>query len=199
MKTIRSLIAFVVLIAFVTMMQVAAVPAGLAPTSSEVTVTGADEQAPGLIEQTSAKKVVKKKSALVPIIIGVVAVGAIAAVLVLFVFKGNDIRGTWQVTRFLEGSSTPFIFPITFTGEKKSGTFVAVQGGNNLTGTYTVDGKTVNFDFGAGSSTYTGTFTDKDNLSGTTVHTSGKTGTWTAVRTAEASVSQPAGSGEPDR
>jgi hypothetical protein len=140
----------------------------------------------GLIEQEAPSGYAKKKSSVLPIIIGVVAVGAIAAVLVLVVFKTKyDITGTWSETNTVVTGTTS----IVFSGDKKSGT-VSLQPKYLDTGTYTVSSKTVHFEFHASGYTYNwvydGEFDGKDTMSGTVKYVPGSgstsTGTWSATR-----------------
>ena len=107
--------------------------------------------------------------------------------------KKFDITGVWTLNYFwnnepavktdtLELSSVQGMMGanssiITFTGDKKSGTF---QSESN-TGTYTVDGKNVRWIFSVGT-TYTGTATDDNNMSGTMISYMGMTGTWICTR-----------------
>jgi hypothetical protein len=85
----------------------------------------------------------------------------------------------------LTGTST-----IIFSGDKKAGT-LTLQGYID-TGTYTVDGKTVHFEFHAAgydyNFVYDGQFDDKDKMSGTTQYYANSVlqdeGTWQATRVA---------------
>ncbi|MCX6558114.1 MAG: hypothetical protein NTW95_11925 [Candidatus Aminicenantes bacterium] len=125
-----------------------------------------------------------KKSILPYVLIGV---GVVAVAAVLVVLKTSyAIRGDWNVSRTAAGST--YEFTVNFSGEKASGTFEAEQSGNLLNGTYTVDGKNVEWTFESGSK-YTGTFTDKDAMSGSYLKFDGTTtGTWTAARATTAAV-----------
>ena len=90
--------------------------------------------------------------------------------------KKFDITGTWTVNgNWIAWVS--FSGTITFSGDKKSGTFIDF--GNN-TGTYTVDGKNVRWEYPSGTF-YTGTSSDDNVMSGTMNSTS-LTGSWTATR-----------------
>jgi len=176
-----------VILSFLGLTQIAAMPT--APAGGTAAIAASDEEAPGVVEtKAPAYKAKKKGSALVPIIIGVVAVGAIAAVLVLVVFKSYDITGEWDMyDSVFSGTST-----IVFTGTKKSGAVSFLD--FNDTGTYTVSGKNVDFSYaGAGSSSrwvHTGKFENKDKISGTLTFL-GESGTWFATRLATARTTTP--------
>ena len=160
------------------------------------------DREPGAIEKIgSSGSHAAKKSPIIPIIIGVVVVGAVAAVLILVVFKTKyDIVGTWTGPFTSDSSSHQWTVTITFTGDKKSGTFVYHDSdGWDETGTYVVDGKDVTFTFDAEEDpiTFSGSFSDKNHMNGTWLHAPvGATGTWTLSRgatiTAFAPVDTPA-------
>ncbi len=99
--------------------------------------------------------------------------------------KGYDITGTWQSNVHSTTINWDYTISHTFTGKKKSGT-VLESGFCGETGTYTVDGKNVNFTItwsSGNAGVFTGTFIDKDTMSGTFHETlSTNTGTWTATR-----------------
>ncbi len=90
--------------------------------------------------------------------------------------KKFDIQGIWTVSYTWSNSGTGTT-TITFTGSKTSGTFSSQK----YTGTYTVNDKSVTWRYTSGT-TYTGTSTDDNNMSGTMIGHKGGTGTWTAVR-----------------
>lgn len=171
----RKIVAVFAVLAFISLMYISTVPLQAS--------TGQDE-GPGAVEKTTTT-VKKKGSPILPIIIGVVALGGIAAVLFLVVLKSYDIRGTWSVQGTWSGGST-FTISKRFSGEKKSGAVVIED---LLTGTYNVNGKDVSWTYAfIISVTYTGKFTDKDSMSGTMANTLGENGTWTATRVAKASI-----------
>ncbi len=89
--------------------------------------------------------------------------------------KKFDIQGTWKV--YTELFALP-AYTITFTGSKTSGIF-SLNGEKG--GTYTVNGKNITWIYTNGT-TYTGTSTDDNKMSGTIKRNADKTGTWTAVR-----------------
>ena len=114
-----------------------------------------------------------------PIIFIGLGVAAVAAVLFLVVLKTKyDISGAWTLTWKYEdedqNSNT-----ITFTGDKKSGTFMI----GTASGTYSVDNKRVQWTYAGGQTIYTGEFTDKTHMSGTMI-SYGYNGTWSAVKMA---------------
>ena len=186
-KSHQRFISLVAAFAFCFLIQINSLPLRAetaSPQPQQTGVSSATEQ-PGTIEQPrSAGYTSKKKSPLIPIIIGVVVVGAVAAVLILVVFKTKyDITGTWYFELHANPPSD-FVgsWNITFTGTKKSGTFIDEYG---VTGTYAVDGKTItsiNYDPGV-MPDFTGAFENKDRMSGNYVWTAySETGTWFAVR-----------------
>lgn len=180
---VRKIIASFVICAFIMVMYASAMPLQASSVNNgEKRISASQEDNPGAVEKASST-VSRKKSPIIPIIIGVVALGGIAAVLFLVVLKSYDIRGTWSVTTNWSGD-TPGHVDVVFSGDKKSGTTLATI----LTGTYTVDGKKVsfNFTFLTLRADYTGEFTGKDSMSGTMTNNGGDSGTWTAVRTAKA-------------
>lgn len=182
----RKIVSLAVMACFFGLVYLSALPvqAASAPAREE-TVSPVDSQTdlPGAVEKTGSTAPKKKGSPIIPIIIGVVAVGAIAAVLVLVVFKSYDIRGTWNVNGRWSSGVT-FSVEAIFVGDKKSGIVEWVI----ITGNYTVDGKKVTWSislFGI-TATYTGEFKDKDTIEGTISNTLSESGTFTAVRIAEA-------------
>ncbi len=108
--------------------------------------------------------------------------------------KKFDITGTWTLTynwiaasnvsntsstvSAIQGSAAAGSDIIIFSGDKKSGTFSIPA--DNYTGTYTVDGKSVRWVF-TGGTTYTGTSTDDNTMSGT-MTSSYLNGNWSAIR-----------------
>jgi hypothetical protein len=133
-----------------------------------------------------------KKKSILPIILIGVGVVAVAAVLFLVVLKTKyDIRGTWSLTRSsaFYWISNPRSFVFAGTG-KASGTMTIT--GFQDHGPWTVSGKNVNFNFTTDSTylwKFTGTFTDKNTLSGTVNYhdkDNDINGTWSATRTSTA-------------
>jgi hypothetical protein len=95
-----------------------------------------------------------------------------------------DIQGTWTMEEQYDDESS-FIVTVTFTGDSQGGTVVDSDGG---IGTYTVTGVQVTFtlEFPTVAYEYTGLFTTKDLMSGSSnrIVSGGTTspGTWTATR-----------------
>jgi hypothetical protein len=178
MKKHQKLIAMFVVFAFLSLLQISAMPQPSESSPGKAgTSMSSPEKAPGFIEEEGNTGYQPKKKSMLPVILGVVAVGAVVAVLVLVVLKTKyDITGKWTLTWNYPGSNSGSN-TITFTGDKKSGTFVI----GTANGTYTVDGKNVSWVYSNGQTTYTGTFTDKTHMSGTQVSYS-TPGTWTAVK-----------------
>jgi hypothetical protein len=180
MKKHQKLIAMFVVFAFLSLLQISAMPQPAETSPGQAgTSMSSPEKAPNFIEEEGNTGYQPKKKSMLPIILGVVAVGAVVAVLLLVVLKTKyDITGKWTLTWKYEGdpqnSNT-----ITFTGDKKTGTFAI----GTANGTYTVDNKNVNWVYTGGQTTYTGTFSDKTHMSGTMV-SYGYTGTWSAVKQA---------------
>ena len=171
----KKVLAIIAVVSFSFLTNVAAFPLKAetaAPVQQAVSVS---QDQPGAIEQGSPSGYYakKKSSPIIPIIIGLVVVGAVVAVLVLVVLKTKyDVRGTWTITHIV-----PWWYPlveswdITFSGDKKSGTFIDDY---YDIGVYTVDGKSTTWrytTFGGWWAVdrwdYTGQFTDKTHISGT--------------------------------
>ena len=136
-------------------------------------------QAPSFIEEEGDSSFQPRKKSIMPIILIGVGVAAVAAVLFLVVLKTKyDISGAWTLTWKYEdedqNSNT-----ITFTGDKKSGTFII----GTASGTYSADNKKVQWIYQGGQTIYTGEFSDKTHMSGTML-SYGYNGTWSAVKQA---------------
>jgi hypothetical protein len=176
-------IALLVVCTFMWLLQISTMPVAAANAPEQIS-SASSEQGPRFIEEEDSGGYPAKKKSILPIVLIGVGVIAVAAVLVLVVFKTSyDIRGNWNVSRIANGAT--FAFTVNFSGEKASGTFEADQG-TLLYGTYTADNKDVVWTFDSGSE-YTGTFSDKDTMSGSYLKYDGTTiGTWTATRAAAA-------------
>jgi hypothetical protein len=97
-----------------------------------------------------------------------------------------NITGKWSVS-FNWGWES-FARDVTFNGSKQSGSLTDVFGNS---GSYTVNDKSVSWTYAEFSTTYTGNFSSTTAMSGTMKQTyEGQTysGTWTAAKTASASV-----------
>jgi hypothetical protein len=148
----------------------------------------AQQEAPGAVETAGKTATHSGGSSILPIILIVVGVGAIAAVLFLVILKSYDIRGTWSVQyQFTAGSSSAGTLTIVFVGTTKdSGTLTDSY---NDTGSWTASGKDVTWTLTSYSPQFvwTGTFSATDTMSGTMNDAAhGDSGTWTATRTAAA-------------
>jgi hypothetical protein len=181
-KNHRKLIAAFAACAFIFLLHASSMPlrSEQAPSQSGTTMEST-EQAPHFIEEEGGYRSQPKKKSIMPIILGVVVVGAVAAVLFLVVLKNKyDITGTWTLN-FIWKGSTASDATLVFFGNTKSGSFKS----ENSVGTYTVDGKNVVWVYPIGTK-YTGTFSDKQNMSGTMLGFNGSTGIWTAKKNATA-------------
>jgi len=188
MKKHQKMIAAFVAIAFLSLLQISAMPqaAQQAPGQAGTSMSSPDE-APNFIEEEGTTGYQPKKKSMLPIILGVVALGAVVAVLVLVVLKTKyDITGSWNETNTIAPGTTT----LTFSGDKKSGTLALL--GYIDTGAYTVNGKTVHFEFHASGLNYNwvydGEFDGKDLMKGTVKYYVGANvnaeGTWSASRIA---------------
>ena len=164
----RKFIALVAIFAFAYLVGLGSMPLRAA-------IPSPDEQ-PGTIEKVdSSSTTTARKSLLLPIIIGVVGVGVVAALLILNASKSKyDITGTWDI--LYSGPSSGHGGAI-FTGTKDSGNVQITEwwDGN---GSYTVDGKKVIITHSLFKLTYTGEFTDNNTMSGTATLDFGGINTW---------------------
>jgi hypothetical protein len=176
-------IALLVVCTFIWLLQVSTMPVAAANGPERISSASA-EQGPDYYESVSQKAVVAKKKSILPfILIGLGLITVTAVVLVVLLISKYDITGSWQMTYTWAGE-TPGTVTLTFTGDKKSGTFISSSGGS---GNYSVDSKNVTWTYSAYGARYTGTFTDKKNISGTMVSGSGTmTGTWFAIKNSSA-------------
>jgi hypothetical protein len=179
-------IALLVTLTFVWLLQVSTMPVAAANAPEQISSAGS-EQGPRVIEEEGDSGYHAKKKSIMPIVLIGVGVVAIAAVLILVVFKTSyDIVGTWTETNTMMTGTTT----IVFSGNKSSGTLELQEYID--TGTYTVNSKTVHFEFHASgydyNFVYDGQFDTKDKMSGTVKYYEGTTvadqGTWTANRMA---------------
>ena len=171
-------IALLVTLTFMGLLQVSTMPLAAANAAEQISSANT-EQAPNFIEEEGDSSYQTKKKSIMPVILIGVGVAAVAAVLFLVVLKTKyDITGAWTITWKYSGYSQ-MSNTITYTGDKKSGTFMI----GSATGTYSVDKKNVQWTYAGGTTTYTGAFTDKNNMSGTMI-SSGTPGTWSAVKKA---------------
>jgi len=174
-------IALLVTLTFVWLLQVSTMPMAAASAPEQISSANT-EQAPRFIEEEGDIGSPVKKKSILPIILIGVGVVAVAAVLFLVVLKTKyDIMGTWDVN--FTGFSGLSSFTMIFSGARKTGTWT-LSGWTDI-GTYTVDGKNVQFQFSGEDWIWIGTFTGKDTMSGNhTWNSQGISGTWTATRVA---------------
>ncbi len=197
MKTHKKLTALFVAFAFLALLQASTMPlrADQAPAPSGSELESAD-QGPSVIEEEGTAPASAKKKSILPIIIGVIAVGAIAAVLALVVFKTKyDITGTWEFSFTSTSPAHTWSWSLAFSGDRKNGTFTDNFGD---TGRYTADDKDVTIRYDAWNIVLTGKFDSKDKMTGSATFAGLTVGgkditaaTWTASRTSSASSFQP--------
>lgn len=114
--------------------------------------------------------------------------------LTVYAEKEYYIQGSWTLEEAYNDKSL-FTVTVTFTGETRTGTVVDSDGG---VGTYTVDGKVVEFTlvFPEVTYEYSGNFSDEENMGGNakryTSATSYSSGTWVAVKNSVTSFSRQA-------
>jgi hypothetical protein len=121
-----------------------------------------------VIEQPTPVKAKKKKKFPVLVVVGGIAVAALIVILVSGKKKDKEeeynIVGNWIISENYPDSTSGEQY-ITFSGSRTSGTFLDHEG---FTGTYSVSGRNVNFNYDFGFwFTYNGTFTGSDTMSGT--------------------------------
>ncbi len=207
MNTAKRMIALFVAVAFLSLLQISAAPlrAGEAPGEAEAVLENAD-QGPVVIEEEGTAAAPARKKSILPIVIGVLAVGAIAAVLALVVLKTKyDITGTWEFDFVSTSPAHTWSWTLVFSGDRKSGTFD--DSGDK--GKYTVNDKSVTLTYDEWNIKLTGQFDDKDKMSGSATFSGltigGKeitTATWTAARVASGGSLRPgnlAGASSGDR
>jgi hypothetical protein len=191
LKKQQKWVALLVVLTFVWLLQVSAMPL-TANGSAVETVSAPAEQGPAFVEAAGHKAAPPPKKSILPLVLIGVGVVAVAAVLVLVVFKTSyDIVGSWDFE--FTGSSHEF-YTLTFTGSKGSGNFVFVNFAP-YAGPYAVDGKNVTMTVTSQPTVkFSGQFTGKDTMSGTWVVNNGgqtQTWTWTAKRATGAAVVNP--------
>jgi hypothetical protein len=177
-------VALLVIFTFLWLLQLSSMPLSASGTSEQVN-SASPEQGPDYYEAVSHKAAPAKKKSILPfILIGVGVITITAVVVILLVLKSYDITGNWQSNWHYNELGWDYDIDFTFTGNKKTGTVIEGYWGG--TGTYTVDGKNVTFSIiwnNGNTAHFTGTFTDKDAMSGTFYETLwANTGTWTAIR-----------------
>ncbi len=175
--------ALMVMLTFVWMLQVSAIPLAAETTVEQASSVNA-EKGPDFYEAVAQKSVPAKKKSILPYVLIGAGVLAVTAVILFLVLKSSyDITGTWEIT-FTQGSeSATGIF--YFTGEKDSGTYQSDLS-PTFSGTYTVDGKDVTMIVVVMPTIqFLGQFTGKDGMSGT-YGLGSSIWNWTATRQAGA-------------
>jgi hypothetical protein len=188
MKRHEKWIALLVVFTFAWLLQVSTMPVAAADSSEPAGVASA-EQGPNFYEAAKPKPAPAPKKSILPYVLIGVGVVAVAAVLFLVVLKTKyDLRGTWSLTRSSEFTWITNPRNFIFAGESRESGTLSITVASD-TGTWTVDGKTVSFTLTKDANdflwTFTGTFTDKANLTGTVNYHDAShdiNGTWTAIR-----------------
>ncbi|MCJ7524544.1 MAG: hypothetical protein MUP71_04880 [Candidatus Aminicenantes bacterium] len=189
-KRCQRSIALVVTFAFLTLLLISSMPlpAAQALSQDENVLEGAGHAA-NFIEKAQQVGYQAKKKNILPIILGVAAVGVGIFLLVkLLAAVKYDVSGVWDFHNdYTTAGSTDYDSIWTFTPyesfDKKSGRFE-----RNIKGTiskgryYFVDTKIVIFQNADVSEQYVGSFASKTTMSGTFQHTSGAKGNWTAKK-----------------
>ena len=155
------------------------------PVAGETGLSAASADGAGAIERISGPAPAKKKSPLVPILIGVAAAGTIAVVLVLVLKKSRyDITGDWNLSWVFNGPA--IVASMTCTGSRESGTVSYRESGAPGSGNYTVNGNDdvqITIHFGPIIDiNLQGKFDDENHLSGSVIDSGSGTGTFTAAR-----------------
>ncbi len=176
--------ALAVIFCFAVLLQVSVQPLNaVAAAGPDYSAKAGGDEGQGLLEvEDDGSRSYARKSSMTPIIIGLLAAGAVAAVLFLVVLKSYDITGTWTLNYKWQSMSSFSSATLTFTGTKKSGTMTS----GTTSAVYTVDGKKVQWAYTTGPAVYVGTFSDKNTMSGT-MSTSTLNGEWNATRAAGSS------------
>ncbi len=173
-------IAMFVTITFLSLLLASTMPLRAEPSpGAKETSMESSEQTPEFIEQVGYSHTSRKKSIL-PIILVGVGVAAIAAFMVLVVFKAiNDITGAWLINLDWDGGVSGST-ELQFIGKKKSGDVYLLL---KKVGTYTVDGKKVKWTVEGKNitTTFVGAFVEIGYMKGTMTNTNNASGTWTAI------------------
>ena len=179
--------ALYVILAFIGLLQAAAMPLRAERAPGQLgTTLASPEAAPGVIEEEGTAASPARKKSILPIVIGVVALGAIAAVLVLVVFKTKyDITGSWDIHFTSSSPAHTWVWNLIFSGDRKNGRF----SDSSDTGTYTVNDKDVSLQYDDWEIKLTGRFDGKDKMTGNATFSGLTIGglditsaTWTATR-----------------
>jgi hypothetical protein len=159
-------IALLVTLTFMWLLQVSNMPLAAANTAEQVSSAG-NEQGPRFIEEEGNGGYLAKKKSILPIILIGVGVVAVAAVLILVVFKTKyDPLGAWAFKWRDMPTYDWTTEPMNFSGNRTSGTVTY----RTETGTFSLDGKKLTFQWTYGTNntiTFTGEFQTKDQVTGT--------------------------------
>lgn len=148
------------------------------------------EPGPDFVEAAGQKAAPAAKKSILPyILIGVGAV-AVAAVLLLVVFKTNhDVTGTWAGTETTYGGAPSYSHLFIFRGDKKSGTVETVylsSSAASATAPYTVNGNKVAWS--SKNYSYAGAFDSPLTMKGDIIYQDEKIGTFAISKTSSAAV-----------
>jgi hypothetical protein len=176
-------IALLVALTFMWLLQVSTMPLAAANTTERVSSANNDQGPRFIEEEGNSNYQSGGRRSILPIILIVAGVATLTAVVLILVLANNyDITGTWTLYYTWAGYTTDTA-TLVFSGDKKSGSFYSSNGGS---GTYTVNSKNVTWTYTSGTR-YTGTFSDKKNMSGTMLSYDYDSGTWTATKTSSTS------------
>jgi len=83
-------------------------------------------------------------------------------------FFGYNIVGTWSVTATYDEGGTDN-WTVSFGGDRKTGTVTLTSNGASITGTYAINGKSIDFEVSEvdGIISFTGTFSSNKEMTGT--------------------------------
>jgi len=200
MKNHKKTIALFVAFTFLALLHASTMPlrADQAPVQGGTEIEAAG-QTPGFVEEEGSASTQPGKKSILPIVIGIVAVGAIAAVLVLVVLKTKyEIAGKWDFSFTSTSPAHTWIWMLIFSGDNKNGTFVDVSSSDHDTGTYIVNGKDVTIEYDTWDIQFSGKFDGKDKMTGSATFAGLTVGgkditsaTWTATRLVSGAVLKP--------
>ena len=189
-KRCQRFIALVVTFAFLNLLLISSMPVAAAQAlSQDDRVSEYKGQGANFIEKEQQIGYQAKKKKILPIILGVAALGVGIFLLVkLLAAVKYDVSGVWDFHNdYTTAGSTDYDSIWTFTPyesfDKKNGSFE-----RNIKGTiskgryYFVDTKIVIFQNADVSEQYVGSFASKTTMSGTFQLTSGAKGNWTAKK-----------------
>ena len=141
------------------------------------------EEQPPVRKQVLERQYPEKKKKKFPILLvlgGAVVVGVVLALAMGGKKKSEDtydIRGNWTLKLDLYEQ-----IYMTFSGSSTSGTYTGYDSAYSYQGTYSVNGRQVQFMDSDIPLTCTGSFSDSNNMSGSYTFTGVGNGSWTAAR-----------------